>query len=57
MAWPSSVGHKTRGDLFVIERPRFHTAIVEGAPHKTTIADAREDLELFAKMMAVMKGE
>ncbi|WP_032990736.1 Gfo/Idh/MocA family protein [Rhizobium leguminosarum] len=52
-----SVGHKTRGDSFVIEWTRFHAAIVEGTAHKTTIADAREDLELFAKMMAVMKGD
>ena len=44
--------HSTRTDAFVIEWIRFHQSVVAGGPNKTTIADARLDLELFAQIMA-----
>lgn len=43
--------HPTRGDAFVTEWRRFHDAIVNGTAIKTTIADARQDLELCARIM------
>ncbi len=49
-------GHITRGDAFVAEWKRFHDAIVERKTPKTTIADARKDLEIFAQMMSNMRG-
>lgn len=44
--------HATRGDAFIVEWKRLHGSIVNGAPNKTSIADARLDLELFAQIMA-----
>ncbi|MFP5077718.1 Gfo/Idh/MocA family protein [Rhizobium sp. YIM 134829] len=50
----TSSGHQSRGDAFVIEWKRFHEAIVNNGPIKTTIADARLDLEIFQQMMQEM---
>jgi predicted dehydrogenase len=50
----SCSGHQTRGDAFVVEWKRFHDAITLGLPAKTTIADARQDLEIFQQMMQEM---
>lgn len=47
----TSVSHKTRGDAFVLEWTRFHEAVVNGSPVKTTIADAKQDLVIFQQMM------
>jgi predicted dehydrogenase len=49
-----SQGHATRGDAFVVEWRRLHDAITQGLMPKTSIADARQDLELFADMMALL---
>lgn len=47
--------HATRGDAFVVEWRRFHQNIAEKRTSKSSIADARQDLELFRDMMAVMQ--
>jgi len=49
-----SQGHATRGDAFVVEWRRLHEAVTQGLTPKTSIADARQDLELFADMMALL---
>lgn len=50
----TSTGHQTRGDAFVVEWKRFYEAVVHNGPIKTTIADARQDLEIFQLMMQEM---
>ena len=47
-------GYPTRGDAFVVEWSRFHHNITERRTSKSSIADARKDLEIFRDMMAVM---
>lgn len=47
--------YPTRQDAFVPEWRHFHHAVTARRPPKTSIADARTDLELFARMMAVMR--
>lgn len=42
-------------DPFVREWEAFHTAVVDGAEPKTSVADARQDLELFAEMAHLMR--
>ena len=51
----SKQSHATRRDAFVIEWCRFHTDLLAGRKGKCTIADARQDLEIFSSMMAVME--
>ncbi len=50
----STAGYQSRRDSFVIEWERFYEAILGGSVPKTSIADAREDLELVVQMMASM---
>ena len=47
--------HSTRTDAFVIEWRRFHSDLHTGHKGKCTIADARQDLEIFRDMMTVME--
>lgn len=42
-------------DSFAIEWREFRRNIVEGRRPKTSIADAREDLEIFRDMVALME--
>ena len=50
-----SDGYATRQDAFVLEWIAFHDAIVSKGAPKTSLADARADLELFAAMIAKMR--
>jgi predicted dehydrogenase len=45
----------SRYDSFAVEWREFHRNIVEGLRPKTSIADAREDLEIFRDMVALME--
>lgn len=45
----------SRYDSFAIEWREFRRNIVEGRRPKTSIADAREDLEIFRDMVALME--
>jgi len=45
----------SRYDSFAVEWREFHRNIVEGLRPKTSIADAREDLEIFRDMAALME--
>ncbi|MFD2238271.1 Gfo/Idh/MocA family oxidoreductase [Aureimonas populi] len=44
-----------RQDAFVLEWANFHAALCEGAPVGTDIADAREDMVLIERIMAVLE--
>jgi len=46
--------YPTRGDSFVVEWRAFHENVTGRKVPKTTIADAREDLELFREMIRFM---
>lgn len=45
----------SRADPFVEEWRAFHASVTAGAPIRTSIADSREDLELFAEVMNYLK--
>lgn len=47
--------HPAWNDPFVAEWRAFYTSVQTGAPSKTDAVDFRQDLELFAQMMALMK--
>lgn len=47
--------YPSRQDAFVPEWRHFHDSVRRGTRPKTSVADAREDLELFRQMMAVMQ--
>jgi predicted dehydrogenase len=46
--------HAEWADPFVREWEAFHAAVASGAEPKTSVADARHDLELFAEMAGLM---
>jgi predicted dehydrogenase len=50
-----SVAFPTRQDPFVIEWTAFHDNIASGKAPKTSLADSREDLVLFAQMIERMR--
>ena len=45
------------GDAFVAEWQSFYASVVESQPVKTSPADFRQDLELFAAMIGLMEAE
>jgi hypothetical protein len=45
----------SRYDSFAVEWREFHRNIVERLRPRTSIADAREDLEIFRDMVALME--
>jgi predicted dehydrogenase len=49
--------HPAWGDPFVAEWIAFHQHVRDGTVPKTSPADAREDLVLFAEMAAMMEQE
>jgi len=49
-----SSSYPTRYDSFALEWREFHRNIIEGRKPKTSIADGREDLEIFREMIALM---
>ena len=55
---PAGLSHSstfpTRYHLFNVEWREFHRNVVENRKPKTGIADAREDLEIFREMIALM---
>ncbi|HEX2280479.1 MAG TPA: hypothetical protein VHG52_01830, partial [Thermomicrobiales bacterium] len=46
----------SRLDSFVVEWEAFYESVTKGAPVKTTIADAREDLELFREIIEAIRA-
>jgi predicted dehydrogenase len=49
-----TTGHPTRRDAFVAEWQAFHAAITAGAPVVCDVADAMQDLQLFADIMKLI---
>ncbi|TAV90177.1 Gfo/Idh/MocA family protein [Rhizobium leguminosarum] len=49
------VSFPSRLDSFVVEWRAFHGHLTTGSKPKTTIADARQDLEVFAEIMDYLK--
>jgi predicted dehydrogenase len=47
--------HPAWGDAFVLEWQAFHESIAQGKAPKTSAADSRLDLELFASMISLMR--
>jgi predicted dehydrogenase len=52
----STTGFANRMDSFVLEWQAFHASITQRQPPKTSLSDAREDLTLFASMVASMRA-
>ncbi|MBB5753149.1 Gfo/Idh/MocA family oxidoreductase [Prosthecomicrobium pneumaticum] len=50
----ATTSYPTRGDSFVVEWRAFHDNVTAKKTPKTTIADARDDLELFRAMIRLM---
>ena len=44
-----------RSDPFVAEWRAFHASVTNGTVPKTSIADSREDLELFARILGLLR--
>jgi predicted dehydrogenase len=51
----TSTSFASRADLFAAEWRAFYEAVRTGTSPKTSIADSREDLELFAEFMKFLK--
>ncbi|HEV7276609.1 MAG TPA: Gfo/Idh/MocA family oxidoreductase [Devosiaceae bacterium] len=49
--------YPSRLDTFVVEWQAFHTSVTSGTSPRTSIADAREDLEIFAEVMDALKAD
>jgi predicted dehydrogenase len=52
-----NVSFPSRLDSFVVEWQAFHNSILTGARAKTTVADAREDLEIFLEIVERIKDD
>jgi predicted dehydrogenase len=51
-----TVSFPSRLDSFVVEWKAFHRNVLAGTKPKTTIADARQDLEIFMEIMGLLKA-
>ena len=51
-----SSSYPTRRDSFAVEWREFHGDIIRGRKPKTSIADAREDLEIFREIALMPLG-
>ncbi len=51
----TSTSFTSRADPFAAEWRAFHEAIATGTSPKATVADSREDLELFAEIITLLK--
>lgn len=52
-----SVSFPSRIDSFVVEWRAFHDAVAGGTKPKTGVEDSRQDLEIFAKIMARLSDQ